>query len=67
MKGNLVKVKEFKKLVKDSRTHAVISVDDSAYNEALIRKSKGAKIKKIENDIIELKNMMSLLIQKLDK
>ncbi len=67
MKGNLVKVKEFKKLAKDSRTHAVISVDDDAYNEALTRKSKGAKIKKMENDINELKNMMSLLIQKLDK
>ena len=67
MKGNLLKVKDHDNLAKDTRSKAVISTDEVGYRAALIAKERRKKLDKLENDVSDLKNMLSMIIQKLDK
>jgi hypothetical protein len=67
MKGSYLKVENYDSLVKDTNTSAIISIDDSAYSGALQRKKKGAEFNQMKNDISDLKELVSALIQKLDK
>lgn len=62
-----VKVEDCDSLVKDTKSHAVISTDQSAYNMALQRKKSANKMRDLENTVDELKEMMKIIIQKLDK
>lgn len=65
--NDYLKVEDYPSLIKDNKSKAIISVDNKAYEAALARKNKSKKFKKMENDISELKTMMAILIQKLDK
>lgn len=67
MRGNLLKVKDDHKLSRDTRSNAIISTDESAYQAALLRKKKSKRIDKMEDDINQLKTLMQTLIEKLDK
>ena len=67
MKGNHLHIKNHDNLIKDTRTAAVISINDNAYNTALSRKKRDAEYNQLKNDVADLKDMVSLLIQKLDK
>lgn len=65
--NDYLKVEDFPSLIKDNKSKAIISVDDRAYQAALVRKNRAKKMEKMEEDISELKTMMAILIQKLDK
>lgn len=67
MNSNYIKIEDHDSLIKNTKTSAIISIDDSAYEAALRRKKSSKKIRQMENDISELKTMMTTLIQKLDK
>jgi hypothetical protein len=65
--NHCIKVEDHSSLVKDTNSKAILSVDDRAYQAALIRKNKSKRFQQMENDISELKTLMSTLIHKLDK
>lgn len=60
-------IEDHPEYMKDSRSGAIINIDDSAYEAALRRKESGKKNIKMREDIDELKSMMELILQKLDK
>lgn len=67
MKSSHVKVKDHVSLVKDMRSMAVLSNDDSAYLAAKQSKKQRSELNEMKNDIAELKDMFTLLLNKLDK
>jgi hypothetical protein len=67
MKGNHLHIEDHDMLIKDTRTSAIVSLDQSAYDAALKRKKHKTEFDTMKNDIGELKTLVSLLIQKLDK
>lgn len=67
MNNDYLKVEDHDSLIKDTRSKAIISTDEVAYLAALQRKKKGAEFNQMKNDIKDLKDLVSTLIQKLDK
>jgi hypothetical protein len=67
MQEDYIKIEDHDSLVKSLKSSAIISIDDAAYETALRRRKSSKKVKQIEKDISELKTMMSIIIQKLDK
>ena len=64
---DLLRVESEPSLRKDPKSSAMSSVDDNGYKMALERKRKQKKMDRMEEDINELKSMMSLILQKLNK
>ena len=66
-----VKVKDSNSLYRDEESGAILNCNDAAYNNYL--KMKGNKMKevsemdKLKDDVDELKDMMKLILSKLDK
>ena len=67
MKSNHLHIRDYDNLIKDTRTAAIVSIDQSAYEAALKRKKHKSEFDGMKNDIKELKSLVSLLIEKLDK
>ena len=66
-----VKVKDSNSLYRDEESGAILNCNDAAYNNYL--KMKETKMKevnemdKLKDDVDELKDMMKLILSKLDK
>jgi len=67
MNNDYLKVEDYDSLIKDTRSKAIISTDEVSYLAALQRKKKGTEFNQMKNDIKDLKDLVSTLIQKLDK
>ena len=67
MNNDYLKVEDHDSLIKDTRSKAIISTDEVSYLAALQRKKKGTEFNQMKNDIKDLKDLVSILIQKLDK
>jgi hypothetical protein len=66
-----VKVKDSNSLFRDEESGAILNCSDSEYDNYLFLKQKKLKelteMDKLKNDVDELKGMMKLLLDKLDK
>tara|TARA_B100002019_G_scaffold141014_1_gene121447 strand:- start:5806 stop:6015 length:210 start_codon:yes stop_codon:yes gene_type:complete len=66
-----VKVKDSNSLYRDEVSGAILNCSDSEYDNYLFLKEKKLKelteMDKLKNDVDELKGMMKLLLDKLDK
>tara|TARA_Y100000004_G_scaffold187045_1_gene239323 strand:- start:2718 stop:2927 length:210 start_codon:yes stop_codon:yes gene_type:complete len=66
-----VKVKDSNSLYRDEESGAILNCSDSEYDNYLFLKEKKLKelseMDKLKNDVDELKGMMKLLLDKLDK
>jgi len=66
-----VKVKDSNSLYRDEETGAILNCNDSAYDSYLQLKEKklkeAAEMDKLKDDVDELKDMMKLILSKLDK
>lgn len=67
MQEDYIKIEDHDSLVKSLKSSAIISIDDDAYEAALRRRKSSKKGRQMEKDISDLKTMMSIIIQKLDK
>ena len=67
MNNDYLKVEDHDSLIKDTRSKAIISTDEVSYLAALQRKKKGTEFNQMKNDIKDLKDLVSTLVQKLDK
>ena len=68
---NKVKVKDSGSLYRDEESGAILNCSDSEYNSYLKLKQKkmdeAGEMDKLKNDVDELKDMMNLILSKLDK
>ena len=68
---NKVKVKDSGSLYRDQESGAILNCSDSEYNSYLKLKEQKLKevdeMDKLKNDVDELKDMMKLILSKLDK
>ena len=68
---NKVKVKDSGSLYRDEESGAILNCSDSEYNSYLKLKEKKMKevseMDKLKDDVDELKDMMKLILSKLDK
>ena len=68
---NKVKVKDSGSLYRDEESGAILNCSDSEYNSYLKLKQKkmdeANEMDKLKNDVDELKDMMKLILSKLDK
>ena len=68
---NKIKVKDSGSLFRDEESGAILNCSDSEYNNYLKLKEKKMKesseMDKLKNDVDELKDMMKLILSKLDK
>ena len=66
-----VKVKDSNSLYRDEESGAILNCNDTAYNNYLKLKEKklqeAAEMDKLKDDVDELKDMMKLILSKLDK
>tara|TARA_A100001388_G_scaffold147967_1_gene109843 strand:- start:363 stop:572 length:210 start_codon:yes stop_codon:yes gene_type:complete len=66
-----VKVKDSNSLYRDEESGAILNCNDSAYDSYLQLKEKKlkevAEMDKLKDDVDELKDMMKLILSKLDK
>ena len=66
-----IKVKDSGSLYRDEESGAILNCNDSAYDSYLQLKEKklkeAAEMDKLKNDVDELKDMMKLILSKLDK
>ncbi|ADO98172.1 hypothetical protein CYVG_00280 [Cyanophage S-SSM6a] len=66
-----VKVKDSNSLYRDEESGAILNCNDSAYDSYLQLKEKklkeAAEMDKLKDDVDELKDMMKLILSKLDK
>ena len=66
-----VKVKDSNSLYRDEESGAILNCNDAAYNNYLKMKENKLKevdeMDKLKNDVDELKDMMKLILSKLDK
>jgi hypothetical protein len=65
----LVKVKDNSNLVRDTNSGAILNTDVEAYNDFMKKKKQekdqiemSSKISKLENDILDIKNMIASLV-----
>ena len=68
---NKIKVKDSGSLYRDEESGATLNCSDSEYNSYLKLKEKKmrevSEMDKLKNDVDELKDMMKLILNKLDK
>ena len=68
---NKIKVKDSGSLYRDEESGAILNCSDSEYDSYLKLKQKKMKevseMDKLKNDVDELKDMMKLILSKLDK
>ena len=68
---NKIKVKDSGSLYRDEESGAILNCSDSEYNSYLKLKEKKmrevSEMDKLKNDVDELKDMMKLILSKLDK
>ena len=66
-----VKVKDSNSLFRDEESGAILNCNDAAYNNYLKMKENKMKevseMDKLKDDVDELKDMMKLILSKLDK
>ena len=66
-----VKVKDSNSLYRDEESGAILNCNDAAYDNYLKMKENKLKevgeMDKLKNDVDELKDMMKLILSKLDK
>ena len=66
-----IKVENTTSLYRDTTSNAIINCSDAEYDAYLKRKNNKLveieKMKKLENDVDELKDMMRLILEKLNK
>ena len=66
-----VKVKDSNSLYRDEESGAILNCNDTAYDNYLKMKENKLKevdeMDKLKNDVDELKDMMKLILSKLDK
>ena len=66
-----VKVKDSNSLYRDEESGAILNCNDTAYNNYLKMKENKMKevseMDKLQDDVDELKDMMKLILSKLDK
>ena len=66
-----VKVKDSNSLYRDEESGAILNCNDSEYDSYLQLKKKklkeAAEMDKLKDDVDELKDMMKLILSKLDK
>lgn len=66
-----IKVKDSNSLYRDEESGAILNCNDSAYDSYLQLKEKklkeAAEMDKLKDDVDELKDMMKLILSKLDK
>ena len=66
-----VKVKDSNSLYRDEESGAILNCNDTAYNNYLKMKENKmrevSEMDKLKDDVDELKNMMKLILSKLDK
>ena len=66
-----VKVKQSPSLYRDEESGAILNFNESAYDSYLQLKEKklkeAAEMDKLKDDVDELKDMMKLILNKLDK
>ena len=66
-----VKVKDSNSLYRDEESGAILNCNDAAYDNYLQMKENKLKevgeMDKLKNDVDELKDMMKLILSKLDK
>lgn len=66
-----VKVKDSNSLYRDEESGAILNCNDSEYDSYLQLKEKklkeAAEMDKLKDDVDELKDMMKLILSKLDK
>ena len=67
----MLKVEGHQNLVRDPHSKAIINTDARAYHAALLRKNKNLEKEKemieLKSEVGELKQMVQLLLEKLDK
>ena len=67
----MLKVEGHQNLVRDPHSRAIINTDKSAYQSALLRKrkylEKEQEMIELKSEVNELKQMVQLLLEKLDK
>ena len=68
---NKIKVKDSGSLYRDEESGAILNCSDSEYNSYLKLKEKKmrevSEMDQLKNDLDELKDMMKLILNKLDK
>ena len=68
---NKIKVKDSGSLYRDEESGAIFNCSDSEYNSYLMFKEmkmrEVSEMDKLKNDVDELKDMMKLILNKLDK
>ena len=68
---NKVKVKDSNSLSRDEDSGAILNCNDAAYDNYLKLKERkleeAAQMDKLKDDVDELKDMMKLILSKLDK
>tara|TARA_X000000950_G_scaffold220691_1_gene265805 strand:+ start:14101 stop:14310 length:210 start_codon:yes stop_codon:yes gene_type:complete len=68
---NKVKVKDSNSLYRDEDSGAILNCNDAAYDNYLKLKERkleeAAQMDKLKDDVDELKDMMKLILSKLDK
>jgi|TARA_B100001094_G_scaffold331683_1_gene400863 hypothetical protein len=68
---NKVKVKDSNSLYRDEDSGAILNCNDTAYNNYLKLKERklveAEEMDKLKDDVDELKDMMKLILSKLDK
>ena len=68
---NKIKVKDSGSLYRDEESGAILNCSDSEYNSYLKLKEKKmrevSEMDKLKNDVDELKDMMKLILNKLDR
>ena len=69
---NFAKVEEHKELIRDMHSKAILNIDNQALLEHRKRKdmmrkviNNSSKIDRLENDVSEIKQMLSILIEKI--
>tara|TARA_A100001035_G_scaffold58812_1_gene43788 strand:- start:11206 stop:11412 length:207 start_codon:yes stop_codon:yes gene_type:complete len=66
-----IKVKDHAGLVRDSESNAILNNSDKAYDEYIRMKNKALtdrqEITNLKEEVGELKDMMKLILEKLDK
>lgn len=67
----MIKVEGHNNLVRDPYSKAIINTDTTAYQAALLRKRKNLEkeqeMVELKSEVKELKGMVQLLLEKLDK
>ena len=67
----IIKVKDSNSLYRDEESGAILNCNDAAYNNYLKMKqnklNEVSEMDKLKDDVDELKDMMKLILSKLDK